>query len=135
MSKRARLGGAAFGVLVITSLATAPVCAQDFTYRFTAHGPTVVLSSWTCWFGVDRGCKYAPCHMTTAQEPKLGRLRPSVAPGTIPASGGSCAGNPVPVLNMTYTPSRGAHGSDQIVLESRSENGSSHTIHIHVDVP
>jgi hypothetical protein len=113
--------------------ATAPIHAETLSYRFIASGPTLVLNQWTCWFRAD--CKYAPCHMTTVQKPILGRLKPSVVPGVIPPAGGLCAGKPVPMLNMTYTPSRGAHGLDQMVLESHSENGSSHTIYIYVQVP
>ncbi len=115
-----------------------PAEAQDantLTYRWVANGPTIVLRDWTCWFGAADGCKYAPCHMTTAQEPTLGKLTPKVSPGVIPANGGSCAGRPVPVLNIKYTPKRGAHGDDQIVLQSNSENGFHHTIYIHVQVP
>jgi hypothetical protein len=134
MAKRA-MRGAAVGILAVTSLAAVPVQAETLSYRFIANGPTVVLNRWTCWFGPNGGCKYAPCHMTTVQQPRLGRLKPAVISGSIPANGGACAGRPVPMLNMTYTPSPGGHGVDQMVLESHSENGLSHTIYILVDVP
>src|SRR5215471_9735552 len=96
---------AGVGVMAMAMLVPLTVTAQEFktqSYRLTANGPTVILKNWTCWFSSNAGCKYAPCHMTTVQKPALGRLMPSVKPGTIPASGGQSAGKPVPVLTITY---------------------------------
>jgi hypothetical protein len=141
MLEISRLILATLGAVVLVALDSIPALPQvgqnfqTLTYRATATGPTLILAKWTCWFGSDQDCKYAPCHMTTVQEPKLGKLRPAVSPGVIPANGGVCAGRPVPVLNITYTPKPGAHGSDEVVLESRSENYSRHMIHIYVEVP
>lgn len=128
----------AFAVLLI--LAVAPVAAraqsmETLTYHAVARGPTVVLPWWSCWFGEEKGCKYAPCHMQTVQAPRLGLLKPSVSPGQIPSRGGVCAGKPIPVMTLTYSPRSAAHGEDQIILETHSDNGLAHRIEITVDVP
>jgi adenylate cyclase len=78
---------------------------------------------------------YAPCHMTIVQKPTLGTLTPSVRHGVFPAAAGQCAGKPAPLLNITFAPRSGAHGSDGVVLRSMSDNGSRHTLNIHIDVP
>ena len=138
MNHNVRLAIAGAGVMAMTSLVPLTVAAEEFktrSYRLTANGPTVILKNWTCWFGSDAGCKYAPCHMTTLQKPALGTLKPSVEPGTIPASGGRCAGKPAPVLTITYTPRHGAHGAEEIVLRSISDNGARHILNFHIDVP
>lgn len=106
---------------------------QTRVFHAVANGPTVILAHWTCWF--PENCRYAPCHMTTLQEPKLGSVRPSVSPGRVPSDGGACAGKPVPVLNITYTPKANAHGADEVILETHSDNGWGHRIEISVDVP
>jgi hypothetical protein len=111
------------------------VVAEDFqtrSSRFSATGPTVILANWTCWSG---DCKYAPCHMSVVQKPALGTLTPSVRKGVFPFSAGQCAGKPAPLLNITFTPRSGAHGSDDVVLRSMSDNGSRHILNIHIDVP
>ena len=122
---------------VLAQLALVPGAAsaqpmQTYAYHWVAHGPTVVLPAWTCWF--PKNCKYAPCHMHTVQEPQLGLLTPSVATGQIPAYAGVCAGKPIPNLTLTYTPKPGAHGEDKMTLETHSDNGHSHRIEISVDV-
>ena len=124
--------------LILLAVTPAPSTAQTMetrTYHAVAHGPTVVLPWWSCWFGQDKGCKYAPCHMHTVQAPRLGVLTPSVVPGQIPARAGVCAGKPVPVMTLTYSPKPDVHGADQIILETHSDNGLSHRIEISVDVP
>jgi hypothetical protein len=103
------------------------------TSRFVANGPIVILANWTCWFGGS--CKYAPCHMNVVQKPTLGTVAPAVHHGVLPPEAGSCAGKPAPLLNITYTPRAEAHGSDEVVLRSMSENGLRHTLNIHVDIP
>ena len=103
-------------------------------FHVVANGRVAALKDWTCWFGPP-GCKYAPCHMRTVQEPSLGVLRPKAHPGTIPERGGVCAGKPITMLDLIYTPRRGAHGTDSIVLETHSDNGLAHRIEITVDVP
>jgi hypothetical protein len=136
MNARSASKGATLAALFAAAAIDGPALAQNvvpLSYNFTANGPTVVLDKWTCWFG--SGCKYAPCNMRIVQEPRLGRLRPKVSQGTIPQSGGVCAGTPIVVMSMWYTPRPGAHGFDQFVLDSRSENGSHHVISISVDVP
>jgi hypothetical protein len=103
------------------------------TYHVVATGRTKALS-WTCWFPPPE-CKYAACHMKTIQEPTLGSLRPRVRAGTIATPGGACDGKPTTVLDLFYTPRRGAHGTDSIVLETHSDNGLNHRLEITVDVP
>jgi hypothetical protein len=124
-------GASAFALI---SCSTARVAAEELTqsFRFSANGPTLILSNWTCWYA---DCRYAPCHMTVVQKPTLGSLTPTVRHGVFPASSGQCAGKPSPILNITFTPRAGAHGSDDVVLRSMSENGSRHTLNIHIDVP
>jgi len=134
-SRKVPVTGVAFAIALSISFPAAAENFQTLNYHSVANGPTVVLKSWTCWFGPDRGCRYAPCHMTTAQQPKLGTLRPLVSPGVIPTSGGACAGKPIPEMNMLYTPKPGAHGADEILLRTQSDNGWRHDIYIHVEVP
>jgi len=137
MNRKAWTALAGLGALAAISAAPVGAAAaepvQTLSYSFTANGPTVVLSKWTCWFGAD--CAYAPCHMTTARTPALGALAPRVEPGVVPSSGGRCAGMPVPVLTITYTPRRGVHGADEVVLRSNSDNGFRHVINIHIEIP
>jgi hypothetical protein len=137
MKGKARLAFAGLGALAALSLgpvrAPAAETTQTLTTSFTANGPTVILDKWSCWFGAD--CRYAPCHMTTVSEPRLGRLTPDVGSGAIPSAGGRCMGKPVPVLTIVYTPRPGAHGADEVVLRSNSDNGSRHVLNIHVEVP
>ena len=121
--------------LATPSFSAVPAKADEFTrlsYEFTANGPTVILAGWTCWFA---DCEYAACHMTTLQMPALGVLRPSVRQGMIPSTAGKCAGKPVPVLTITYTPRHGAHGRDEVVLRSIADNGGRHVIVIHIVLP
>ena len=121
------------GALALLWYSTVHIAAEESqSFRFSAKGPTLILSNWTCWYP---DCRYAPCHMTVVQKPTLGTLAPAVRHGVFPASAGQCAGKPSPTLNITFTPRRGAHGSDDVVLQSMSENGSRHTINIHIDVP
>jgi hypothetical protein len=121
------------GALALFSYSTAHIAAEESqSFRFSAKGPIQILSNWTCWYA---DCRYAPCHMTVVQQPTLGALTPEVRHGVFPASAGQCAGKPSPILNITYTPRSGAHGSDEVVLRSMSENGSRHTLKIHIDVP
>jgi hypothetical protein len=121
------------GALALLWYSTAHIAAEESqSFRFSAKGPTLILSNWTCWYP---DCRYAPCHMTVVQKPTLGTLTPAVRHGVFPASAGQCAGKPSPTLNITFTPRPGAHGSDDVVLRSMSENGSSHTLNIHIDVP
>jgi hypothetical protein len=121
------------GALALLWYSTVHIAAEESqSFRFSAKGPTLILSNWTCWYP---DCRYAPCHMTVVQKPTLGTLTPAVRHGVFPASAGQCAGKPSPTLNITFTPRPGAHGSDDVVLRSMSENGSSHTLNIHIDVP
>ena len=136
MNHNVGLAVAGGGVVAMISFVPLAAAAQETrSYRLTASGPTVILKNWTCWFGPDAGCRYAPCHMSTVQKPALGTLNPSVTPGSIPAAGGQCAGRPVPVLTITYTPHRGARGADEVVLRSASDNGARHILNFHIDVP
>lgn len=121
--------------LAAALLALSPARAEEFKrleYHFAATGPTRILSGWTCWFA---DCKYADCHMTTLQRPKLGALRPVASSGVIPAPGGRCARHPAPVLAILYTPRPGAHGADEVTLRSIADNGGRHILHFHIDVP
>ena len=136
MNQNVRLAVAALGALAVISLAAVPVAAEEFktlSFRFTANGPTAIVDKWTCWFDAD--CQYAACHMTTVRKPTLGTLKPFAGPGAIPAWAGRCAGKPVPVLTITYTPRPGVHGVDEIVLRSIADNGGRHILNIHIDVP
>jgi len=126
--------GIASALAILAAPAAPPAHAQMVTlhYHSIANGPTAAVSNWTCWFP---DCRYAPCHMQTVQSPQLGVLRPSVHSGRIPESGGICAGRPITALTLTYTPRKGAHGTDFIILETHSDNGASHRLEVTVDVP
>ena len=122
---------------VAALLAVSPARAQlaeTVSFHAVAHGRTVVLANWTCWFGPP-SCGYAPCNMHTVEDGKLGAIRPRVHAGSIPARGGECAGKPTTVLDLIYTPRPGAHGTDQIVLDTHSDNGHSNHILLTVEVP
>lgn len=109
--------------------------AQGFetaSRQVVANGPTVILPRWTCWYP---DCTYASCHMTTIQEPSLGRLTPHVTKVPIPPNGGACAGRPIAELSITYTPRLGAHGIDTVVMRSMADNGGRHLLYFRVIVP
>lgn len=123
------------GYVLLALVSPSAGWAQDvpvWSYHYVAAGPTRVLSNWTCWFGAT--CTYAECHMRTEQAPRLGRLRPVVARTTI-GTPGACYGRPITGLSLIYTPRPGAHGTDAIVLHSKSDNGLEHRLVIEVDVP
>jgi hypothetical protein len=120
---------------VLVTAAPAPSRTQDFVvqeHQLTANSPVNLLNGWACWFG---DCRFANCHMETTKRPQLGAVRVAVKPATIPASGGTCAGRSTPGLYMTYTPRRGAHGTDTIELRSIADNGQRHLLRYTITVP
>ena len=76
--------------------------------------------------GWNDDCSFLTIDIDVVEKPRNGAVRPKLANGRIPRpqvgsrQGAACAGRPMKIIEVYYTPTRGFRGNDQFKVRMRT---------------
>ena len=111
---------------IVAALFLTVQVADAKTVRYSKSARANASTKIDHYSGWNDDCSFLTIDIDVVDKPAHGTVRPKVATGRIPRpqvgsrQGAQCAGRPMKIIEVYYTPSRGFRGRDQFKVRMRT---------------